>query len=337
MKFIEHSNSVYKSNSKYVSPKRRKVRKIILEVIIFVFCLSIFIGVLNESAQNSNALNSLRSSHRLGSYDDYILAYGISGNGSSVVLFESDIGKTLLQWNQVIINPISGTKMIYYDRLGYGGSDFWKGSVSVELQSEILNSLVTNSGYSGKRILVSEGYGTLIHLEHLKRYEDEVGGMILINPPIFGDNERNYLSDIFEDFKNAVLKLFSNLGIPRMLDKFSMLGNDYIDLYREKAVSRNKDSYLSRMVSRDYYSIVSKEKSSMKKYLSKFDFDSFGIYNIPIVIIESTQNKNEDRENILKNHFKNAEIIYIDDLNEFTYSNSSYLAELILNMSFKVN
>ena len=43
MKFIEHSNSVYKSNKKFISPKQKKIRRIILELSIFVVILSILL------------------------------------------------------------------------------------------------------------------------------------------------------------------------------------------------------------------------------------------------------------------------------------------------------
>ena len=78
MKFIEHSNSVYKSNRKYVSPKSKKIRKIIIESIIFIFVLTILAGVLSEAAQNNNSIMALRSSHRLGSYGEHKIAYWVS-------------------------------------------------------------------------------------------------------------------------------------------------------------------------------------------------------------------------------------------------------------------
>ena len=338
MKFIEHSNSVYKSNRKYVSPKSKKIRKIIIESIIFIFVLTILAGVLSEAAQNNNSIMALRSSHRLGSYGEHKIAYGVSGSGSTIVLFESDIGETLLQWNPIILNSISGTRMIYYDRLGYGGSDFFKKETTVELQSEILNNLATNTGYSGRYMLVSEGYGSLIHLEYLKKYTDKVRGMILINPFIFQENgdNKSYFENLYENLNISVMKLLSSLSIPRILEKFSILNNSYINLYKEKASSRNKDNYLSRMMSKDYYSTILKEKSSMKKYLENLDLNNFGTYDIPIIIIESEKNRSDEYENMLKKHFKNLEIIYFEDTSEFTYTNSEYLINLISNMNSRI-
>ena len=307
---------------------------IVTRVIIFIFVLAILAGVLSEAAQNNNSIMALRSSHRLGSYGEHKIAYGVSGSGSTIVLFESDIGETLLQWNPIILNSISGTRMIYYDRLGYGGSDFFKKETTVELQSEVLNNLATNTGYSGKYMLVSEGYGSLIHLEYLKKYTDKVGGMILINPFIFqqnGDNKR-----YFENLYISIMKLLSSLSIPRILEKFSILNNPYVNLYKENASSRNKDNYLSRMMSKDYYSTILKEKSSMKKYLESLNLDSFGSYDIPIIIIESEKNRSDEYENMLKKHFKNLEIIYFEDTSEFTYTNSEYLINLISNMNSRI-
>ena len=221
MKFIEHSNSMYKSNNKYVSHKMKKVRKIIIESVVFILVLLVLVGILSEGARNNNSITSLKKSHKLGSYKDYKITYGVSGNGPSMVLFESDIGETLLEWNKIIQEPLNGVRMIYYDRLGYGGSDVYKKHISVELQSEILNSLVSNTGYEGNYILVSEGYGSLIHLKYLENYKDKVDGMIFINPVVFHKGaDSGYLKSAYEKLSLNLLKIFSNLGLPRIVNKF---------------------------------------------------------------------------------------------------------------------
>lgn len=337
MKFIEYSNSIYKSNRKYISPKKKKIRKIIFESLAFIFVLIILIGILNEGAKNNNASESLKKSHKLGSYNEYKIAYGVSGSGSTIALFEPGIGKTLLQWNPIITNPVSNVRMIYYDRLGYGGSDFFKKNILVEIQSEVLNSLVSNTGYDGKYLLVSEGYGSLIHLEYLKNYKDKVGGMIFINPLIYPKStKKDYFKELYDNIKINYMKVLSNLSIPRVLDKFSILNNPYISLYREKAVSKNKDNYISRMLSNDYYKTILKEKNSINKYLSKLNGDNFGVYDIPIVIIESEANRNEENEKELRKYFKKLEIIYFEDTSNFTYTNTEYLLNLISNMNFRI-
>ena len=88
MKFIEYSNSVYKSNKKFISPKQKKIRRIILELSIFVVILSILLGILSEVIQSNNTLSSLKKSHRLSGYGEYKIAYAVSGIGDNLVLFE---------------------------------------------------------------------------------------------------------------------------------------------------------------------------------------------------------------------------------------------------------
>lgn len=336
MKFIEHSNSVYKSNKKFISPKKKRIKRIILELSIFLFILSILLGILSEIIQSNNTISSLRKVHKLGGYGDYKIAYAVSGGGENIVLFESDIGETLLQWNPIVRESISGVKMIYYDRFGYGGSDKFKEKISVERQVDILNNLVTNTGYEGKHILVSEGYGSLIHMEYLKEYGDKVGGIILINPTIFRNNEVNIGRKILDKIKGSFFKLISTLNIPKLLDKMSKLNNSYINLYREKAVSRNLDNYINRMMSKDYYDVTYDEAISMNNYLSHLDLNSIGVYDIPVIVIDSESNKSDEYENILRSHFKNLEIIYFENTDNFTYTNSDYLRSLIININSRV-
>ena len=337
MKFIEHSNSVYKSNKKYVSPKAKRIRKITVEATVFLLILFILIGMLIELIQNNNTVSILKSSHRLGGYNDYRIAYGISGSGSTVVLFESDIGETLLEWNPIIRNSISGTRMIYYDRFGYGGTDSIKEDSNVKFQSDVLNNLVVNTGYGGPQILVSEGFGSLIHLEYLKNYTNKVDGIIMINPVIFSkQSTKNYFKEFIENMKISFMKLFSTFGIPRLLYKISISNNPYVKLYKEQAISRNKENYISRMIGKDYYETVSKERKLMKKYLKTFDVNNIGTYDMPVVIIESENNRSVEYEKLVKSHFINAEIVYFEDTSKFTYTNSEYLSDLISNINLKI-
>ncbi len=286
MKFIEHSNSVYKSNKKFISPKQKKIRRIILELSIFVVILSILLGILSEVIQSNNTLSSLKKSHRLSGYGEYKIAYAVSGIGDNLVLFESDIGETLLEWNPIVRDAISGVKMLYYDRFGYGGSEKYKDKTSVDTQVDVLNNLIINTGYDGKQILVSEGYGSLIHMEYLDKYKDKVGGVIFINPTIFNHSGINNSEKIKNEVLGMYFKLIATLNIPKLLDKFSCLDNRFIDLYKESAISRNLDNYLSRMMSRDYYNTVYNEVKIRDKYLSNIDLSKFGTYDLPVIVIE---------------------------------------------------
>ena len=173
MKFIEHSNSVYKSNKKFISPKQKKIRR----------------------------------------YGEYKIAYAVSGIGDNLVLFESDIGETLLEWNPIVRDAISGVKMLYYDRFGYGGSEKYKDKTSVDTQVDVLNNLIINTGYDGKQILVSEGYGSLIHMEYLDKYKDKVGGVIFINPTIFNHSGINNSEKIKNEVLGMYFKLIATLNI----------------------------------------------------------------------------------------------------------------------------
>ena len=337
MKFIEHSNSVYKSNKRYISPKAKKIKKITVEATVFLLILFILVGMLIELIQNNNTVSTLKSSHRLGGYNDYRIAYGVSGSGSTVVLFEPNIGGTLLEWNPIIRNSISGTRMIYYDRFGYGGTDSINEDSSIEFQSDVLNNLVVNTGYGGNQILVSEGYGSLIHLEYLKKSRSKVDGIIMINPFIFNQNiEQNSFKQFLTSLKINFMKLFSTFGITRLLDKLSISNNEYVKLYKEHAVSRNKENYISRMIGKDYYETISKERKIMQKYLKNFDTNSIGVYDLPVIIIESEKNKSVEYENLIKKHFLNAEIVYFKDTSKFTYTNSEYLIDLISNLNLKI-
>ncbi len=335
MKFIEHSNSVYKSNEKFISPRKRKIRKITFEIIIFSVILCILLGILSEIIQSNNALNSLRKSHKLGGYGEYKISYGVSGSGDNLVLFEPNIGGTLLEFNPIVRESLSGVKMIYYDRFGYGGSEAFKDKIDIKTQSDILSNLIKNTGYEGKEILVSSGYGSLIHLEYLKNNGGNVGGMILIDPYIFNKTPNSFLNKIKFNIKNAFLRMISFLNIPRVLSNFSLDINPNVSLYKEKGVSRNLDNYISRMLTSDYYNVVHREKNAYETYMSSFNLDSLGTYDIPVIIIESEENKGY--KEALSKHFKNLEVIYFEDIKNFTYEHSTYLRDLILNINQRIN
>lgn len=338
MKFIEHSNSVYKSDRKYISPKRKKIRKIILESLIFLFFITIVSGIVYEAAENNKAITSLKSSHNLGSYEDKKITYGVSGGGETTVLFEPDIGKTLLQWNLIIREPIDSVGMFYYDRFGYGGSDVVKDDISVDFQSNVLDKIVTNRGYEGKYILVSEGYGSLIHLDYYKKHKDKVGGIILINPNINLEKKsmKTYFQKLGESISLNIDKFFSVFSITRVLNNIPIFKDELVELYEENVISRNKENYIIRMLSSDYFSTILKEKDSMKEYLNDIENFNFVTTDIPVIVISSNEMQSEEYEKYLKEHFENLEILYFDNTDNFSYTNSEYLRNLISNMSSRI-
>ena len=144
MKFYRSILILYIKVIKIYKPLNKKIRRIILELSIFVVTLSILLGILSEVIQSNNTLSSLKKSHRLSGYGEYKIAYAVSGIGDNLVLFESDIGETLLEWKSIVRDAISGAKMLLLMiGFGYGGSEKYKRyKTSVDHRFDVLNNLI---------------------------------------------------------------------------------------------------------------------------------------------------------------------------------------------------
>lgn len=103
------------------------------------------------------------------------------GQGTPTVVLEAGLSCTHLDWSRVMPAIASHTRVVAYDRAGYG----WSGPgqtprTGLQMVAE-LHTLLQKAGISGPIILVGHSYGGLLVRLYASQHPQEVAGLILVD------------------------------------------------------------------------------------------------------------------------------------------------------------
>jgi pimeloyl-ACP methyl ester carboxylesterase len=104
------------------------------------------------------------------------------GQGSPVVVLESGIAATSLNWRTVQTDIARFTRVVSYDRAGLGWSDPSAGPLTLSSLVDDLHALLLAAKLPPPYILVAHSFGALIVRSYSARYAAEVSGMVLVDP-----------------------------------------------------------------------------------------------------------------------------------------------------------
>lgn len=112
---------------------------------------------------------------------DHSLHLLCKGSGSPVVIFESGLGGTSLDWSRVQPEVAKFTKACSYDRAGYGFSGPGpRPRDSARIVSE-LNKLLGYGGAAPPYVLVGHSFGGLNTSLFARSYPDKTAGLVLVD------------------------------------------------------------------------------------------------------------------------------------------------------------
>lgn len=218
MKFLPHSNGVYKVNM-----KSKKSPKEIARDILITISIVLVLGVVFQKINNFVTKETLKERVDYVRVDDKRLDFKTEGNGTSyTVVFDGNIGANLNQWNSVVeslTTEYEDLTTFVYNRRGYGFSDI--GSIRTpKQQAEDLRILLRKSAAQAPYILVGEEYGSLVLTEFAKEYPDLVAGIVLVNPLVEDEiNTKDFKKSLFLDkFRRKIESIGSNFGFTYLLD-----------------------------------------------------------------------------------------------------------------------
>lgn len=149
-----------------------------------------------------------------------LLSYAVHGTGPPVLLVHglASGAETLAPLAGAV--AAAGAQAIAYDRRGYGasGAPAPYGGTTVEEQAEDAAALLGALGL-GPVLALGEGFGALIALDLARRHGDAVGGLVLVEPPMFMlVPEATYeLSDERAEIEEAVRARGPGAGVERWL------------------------------------------------------------------------------------------------------------------------
>ena len=137
---------------------------------------------------------------RMVSIGDRSLYVTVKGTGSPVIVIEGDIGSSSPEWWKIQDELSQLTRVVAYDRAGYGWSDYADDDRSASDIAEDLSSLLEALHIDGPLILVGHGAGALYLRYYSCMHPDRVRAAVFIEP----------LSPEFRHFKEKLKPAFYN-------------------------------------------------------------------------------------------------------------------------------
>ncbi len=104
------------------------------------------------------------------------------GPSEPVVVFESGISATCLNWTEVRASVEEFARACTYDRAGLGWSDPAKSARTVSTIVDELHALLETAQIAPPYILVGHSYGGMLVRAYAARYPGNVAGLVLVDP-----------------------------------------------------------------------------------------------------------------------------------------------------------
>lgn len=182
--------------------------KLLNHIIYFALSLS-FCFSLQASALPINELN---------------LQVEVSGQGDTVVLFESGFGTGPEVWQPLVDLLPANVIAVRYARAGTGQSPAHNPSTGMAQHLTDLAALAQQVGRGKKLILVGHSYGGLLATEYARQHSAELYGLLLIDPAVM--QQRHWFKAADAKAVAAEDVMLSKIMPPTLLPQFQQLNRD---------------------------------------------------------------------------------------------------------------
>jgi pimeloyl-ACP methyl ester carboxylesterase len=110
----------------------------------------------------------------------------VMGTGSPTVVIDGGIAARCAEWHRLQARIAETTRVILYDRAGYGASEPGPLPRDSEREMDELKRLLEVSSIEGPYVLVGHSLGALNLQVFAARHPEDVAGMVLLDPPPLG-------------------------------------------------------------------------------------------------------------------------------------------------------
>lgn len=193
------------------------------------------------------------------------LNFEILGRGDIVIIVETALGSTFIEWKP-ILQPLSNKYQIFlYDRAGYGKSDVSNDIRSPKIIASQLSELLNKYIPDKKYLLIGHSIGGLYIQQYIRDYQDNVIGAIFLDPVTTEDDQLKSIltSDEYKRSgidKSQMIKMGLLLGRLRLLRLFKPLFEKAIPFYYYKDYDLySKKQILNHLTQLKTYETESKE------------------------------------------------------------------------------
>ncbi|MBS4197701.1 alpha/beta fold hydrolase [Lederbergia citri] len=154
----------------------------------------------------------------IGEYSLHLYGVGEAKNRPTIIL-ESGLGTptSYKDWENIQSKLSDYTRVISYDRAGYGWSDAAMNERTAEQIADDLHNLLNRAGENGPFILVGHSFGGFTSQVFSQKYKEDVAGLVLIDSSHVDDEGG------FSKFESYLVRGLKEIGVGRLLGSINML------------------------------------------------------------------------------------------------------------------
>ena len=158
-----------------------KVVRYCLAAVCFASIFSIALSAQTHPRRPSSAQVQPAQS-KLADVEGHKLSYQVAGVGAPTVVLEYGLGGSSGDWETVFPAVARFTRVVSYDRAGYGKSERGPGPRSQEQLAKELHRLLHNAGIMPPYVLVGHSLGGANIRAFAYLFKDEVAGLVFVDP-----------------------------------------------------------------------------------------------------------------------------------------------------------
>ncbi len=211
-----------------------------------------------------------------------------SGHGKPAVVLEAGIAASSVSWSLVQPQVAEFTRVLSYDRAGFGWSTAAGGTGTARDAAGELHRMLEQSGESGPYVLVGHSFGGLIVRVFQQMFPEKVAGLVLVDPVLRSDwrvpteaRRRMLGRGVMLSRRGALL---ARMGIVRMALKLLMSGSRRIPQAMARVSAGNGASVTDRLAGevrkmpREHWPAIAQHWGEAKSFRAMAD----NLENLPV-------------------------------------------------------
>jgi hypothetical protein len=156
--------------------------------------------------------------------DGHKMHYQIRGTGNTTIVFENGHGDDLSTWDDIFTDVSKFSKVVRYDRMGYGSSEATTQPRSLKQIATELHSMLQHANILPPYILVGHSMGGALIRAFAYLYKDETTGLVFVDP--FNEYEANGMTKDQIENEMKMADSMIKQAPPLILAEYNTLRNE---------------------------------------------------------------------------------------------------------------
>ena len=258
----------------------KRIAKVLIFVfsIIIVICAASYCYHLYINSQAEKRYQPIGSMIDVGGYKLHYYVMG-ENRGLPTIILESGSGtpSSFSDWRYIQPELAKLSKVITYDRAGYGWSESANNERSSEQIVNDLHELLTGIGESGPFILVGHSFGGLNIQLYAHQYSTEVAGLVLLDSSIVGESPE------VKQSQATITKFLRQSGLMRVMGGLGILP------VPDAVLSDNLSEHFL------YQKFYNRDQLSEIEQMGSDQYPNISLGSTPVTIISAREEEKNNR------------------------------------------